>query len=567
MIHRRPLHKVSDYKSTNLASGLGCLMAGETRQSYITNPRTSWRLYVTALAFSCLLVWGIERIVVTRGFDQFQEQTNRIASHLEVGRKKAMVLGSVITIGGLNPVVKATAKGLLPPDNPQISDLLARLDHEFGLGNVFVMNREGVIVAYQIESGKSGVGQNKSYRSYFRSAVAGMPNMYAALGTNTGKRGFYIAAPILENNFADPALSQVSATAPPPNRTAPPTPDIIGAFVAKLGFEEVDDLLEKESDPYAVVSPEGVVFATNVGRWQYQVIGTEKNLELAMHDKRTSKAFEKQPPRRLAQDEQGWLREGGRKLKTISADLDWKDPKGSWHLVGFADPSSSFGIPGRLAVGSMGFLFFVLLGRLWLVQRRVVERTAELKVANQKLKTLSTTDALTNLANRRHFDNALLKEWSRAKRDRRPLSLMMIDADDFKKYNDHYGHQAGDACLRRIAHALQARVRRPGDLAARYGGEEFSVVLADTDSAAAHRLAEGIRCFVEALNIPHELSSTGKVTVSIGVAVMASGKSQAVESLLQSADEALYRAKKDGRNRVVLAAEDAKSIQGDGEIE
>lgn len=469
-----------------------------------------------------------------------------------------MVLGSVITIGGLNPVVKATAKGLLPPDNPEISDLLAQLDHEFGLSNVFVMNREGVIVAYQIESGKSGVGRNLAYRTYFRFAMAGLPNMYAALGTNTGERGVYIAAPIFGKGFAAAPRTQASITASPPGRATLPTQEIIGAIVAKLSFEEVDSVLEKESSPYAVLSPEGVVFASNVARWKFQVLGSEKKLELAMHGKRTSKAYEKQPPRRLALDEQGWLTEGGRKLKTISADLDWKDPKGSWRLVGFADPSSNFGMPGRLAIGLSGFLLFVLLGSLWQAQRRVAERTAELKVANRKLETLSNTDALTNLANRRHFDNALSQEWLRARRNKHPLALMMIDVDFFKKYNDHYGHQLGDACLKRIAHTLQASAMRPSDLVARYGGEEFSLVLANTDVASAQRLAEMIRCCVEELNIPHELSSTGIVTISIGVAVMASDKIQAVELLLQAADEALYRAKNDGRNRVVLAAEEEK---------
>jgi diguanylate cyclase (GGDEF)-like protein len=518
------------------------------RQSLIAKIRTSWQLYAAALVFSCLLAWVAKPVIVKRGLEQFQEHTVHVASTLELGRKKSMVLGSMITVGRFNSVVQATAKGLLPPDNPEVLDLLARLDHTFGLSTAFILNREGVIVAYHIDSGKSSVGQNLAFRTYFRSAMEGVPNMFAALGINTGQRGFYIAAPILETTVSTPASSQ-EVDAPP---------EITGAFVAKLGFEEVDELLEKESAPYAVVSPEGVIFASNVALWKFQVLGveTEKDLERVMRDKRTFKAYEKQPPRHLALDEQGWFVEGGRKWKAISAELDWKDPKGPWHVIGFADPSNIFDIPERLAIGSVGFLFFVLLGSLWYARRHVMERTNELKVANQRLKTLSVTDELTNLANRRHFDKFLSKEWLRARRDKHPLTVMMTDVDEFKKYNDYYGHQAGDECLKSLAHTLQTSVKRPGDLAARYGGEEFALVLAGTDTAGAKKLAEKIRCSVEALNIPHKHSSTGVVTLSVGIAVMATGKKQPVELLLKSADKALYRAKDEGRNRVVLAGEE-----------
>ena len=526
------------------------------RQSLIAKLRTSWQLYAAALAFSCLLVWVAKPFIVKQGLEQFKEHTVHVASTLELGRKKSMVLGSMITIGRFNPVVQATAKGLLPPDNPEVMDLLTRLDHTFGLNTAFILNREGVIVAYHIDSGKSSVGQNLAFRTYFRSAMAGVPNMFAALGINTGQLGFYIAAPIQETIVPTPASSQ----------GADATPEITGAFVAKLGFEEVDALVAKESAPYAVVSPEGVIFASNVASWKFQVLetGVEKDLahvmQRVMHDKRTFKAYEKQPPRHLNLDEQGWLVEGGRKWKTIPAELDWKDPKGPWHVIGFADPSDIFGIPERLAIGSLGFLFFVLLGSFWYARRHVIERTDELKVANQRLKTLSITDELTNLANRRHFDKVLSKEWLRARRDKHPLAVMMIDVDEFKKYNDLYGHLAGDECLKSLAHTLQTSVKRPGDLAARYGGEEFSLVMADTDTAGAKKLAEEIRCSVEALNIPHKQSSTGMVTLSIGVAVMPIGKKQSSGLLLKSADKALYRAKDEGRNRVVLAGEEENKL-------
>ncbi len=536
------------------------------RQSLIAKLRTSWQLYAAALAFSCLLVWVAKPVIVKQGLEQFKEHTVHVASTLELGRKKSMVLGSMITIGRFNPAVQATAKGLLPPDNPEVLNLLAQLDHTFGLTTAFILNSDGVIVAYHIDSGKSVVGQNLAFRTYFRSAMEGVPNMFAALGINTGKLGFYIAAPILETIVSPPASSQGADVKSSSEKAVLSPPEIAGAFVAKLGFEEVDALVAKESAPYAVVSPEGVIFASNVASWKFQVLetGVEKDLahvmQRVMHDKRTFKAYEKQPPRHLELDEQGWLVEGGRKWKTIPAELDWKDPKGPWHVIGFADPSDIFGIPERLAIGSLGFLFFVLLGSLWYARRHVIERTDELKIANQRLKALSVTDELTNLANRRHFNKVLSKEWLRARRDKHPLTVMMIDVDEFKKYNDHYGHQAGDECLKSLAHTLQTSVKRPGDLAARYGGEEFSLVLAGTDTAGAKKLAEKIRCSVEALNIPHKQSSTGMVTLSIGVAVMPIGKKQSSGLLLKSADKALYRAKDEGRNRVVLAGEEENKL-------
>ena len=187
------------------------------------------------------------------------------------------------------------------------------------------------------------------------------------------------------------------------------------------------------------------------------------------------------------------------------------------------------------------------------LEQRVAERTQALEVANQKLAALSNTDGLTGLANRRRFDEALADEHARARRSGQSLALIMLDVDHFKKYNDHYGHQAGDACLQSVANVLKAQARRAGDLAVRYGGEEFSIILAGTDTAVAQTIAETVRQAIEALGIPHEQSAFGKVTVSIGLALMTSESSLDEEGLLRAADEALYRAKHTGRNRVETA--------------
>ena len=168
---------------------------------------------------------------------------------------------------------------------------------------------------------------------------------------------------------------------------------------------------------------------------------------------------------------------------------------------------------------------------------------------------LATRDELTGLANRRSLNEVLASEWARAKRSGQPLALAMIDIDHFKRYNDHYGHQAGDECLKRIARDIQMNARRTGDLAARYGGEEFLLILPDADAAVALRLAEGLRKSIESLDLPHAHSPAGKVTVSVGVAALDDACYPDAESLLRAADDALYRAKDLGRNQVRVALE------------
>jgi diguanylate cyclase (GGDEF)-like protein len=187
------------------------------------------------------------------------------------------------------------------------------------------------------------------------------------------------------------------------------------------------------------------------------------------------------------------------------------------------------------------------------LEQRVAERTAQLEEANRKLATLSITDGLTGLANRRRFDDVLRAECARAAREGRPLAIVMLDVDHFKKFNDHYGHQAGDACLIRVAQALAAGTRRASDLAARYGGEEFSIVLPDTAADEARQIGEALRLAIETLGIAHAGAAAGRVTISVGIAVESGRRPGDPDALMRLADGALYRAKHAGRNCVVLA--------------
>ncbi|WP_296950051.1 diguanylate cyclase [uncultured Massilia sp.] len=163
-------------------------------------------------------------------------------------------------------------------------------------------------------------------------------------------------------------------------------------------------------------------------------------------------------------------------------------------------------------------------------------------------------DPLTKIANRRHFDTFMEKEWQRAARNGEPLSLLVLDVDHFKQYNDTLGHAAGDACLQQVAQALEAHAPRATDLAARYGGEEFVVLLADTPAGPAARLAERIRAAVEALDVPNPRGGAAPaLTVSIGVATIVPTARDQIETLFVCADRAMYAAKAAGRNRVETA--------------
>jgi len=176
----------------------------------------------------------------------------------------------------------------------------------------------------------------------------------------------------------------------------------------------------------------------------------------------------------------------------------------------------------------------------------------ERKLAEERVLNLSRTDGLTNIFNRRHFDDFLREEWKRCARLQVPISLVILDIDHFKLFNDTYGHQAGDNCLKRIAVALREFARRPGDMCARYGGEEFSIVYGNTDAKTCIEFAEEMLEAIRRLNVPNRESPVlPVVTASAGVATMLPEQGADETPLIQTADSMLYKAKKSGRNRVV----------------
>jgi len=202
----------------------------------------------------------------------------------------------------------------------------------------------------------------------------------------------------------------------------------------------------------------------------------------------------------------------------------------------------------------------VVLGAKVRAMQRIIQMHHSLLVvmqkldsANRELTRLSAVDGLTGIANRRQFDEALSREWRRCLREGETLSLLMIDVDLFKQYNDANGHQAGDECLRSVADTLKAKLRRPADVVARYGGEEFAAILPGTGLEGAMLVAEAMRAAVQNIGLPHGDSSFGVITISVGVAALAPQQPDGMANLISAADWALYEAKRLGRNAIQAA--------------
>lgn len=257
--------------------------------------------------------------------------------------------------------------------------------------------------------------------------------------------------------------------------------------------------------------------------------------------------------------------ETAKRIRQLERDGEWTP------ILFLTSRTSDEDLERGIAVGGDDYLVkpvseIVLTAKVRAMQRiaqmrySLVVLTRRLDEANRELIRLSSVDGLTGIANRRQFDEFLTREWSRGIRSGTPLSMLMCDVDFFKQYNDHYGHPAGDECLKTVAKTLQAGVHRPADLTARYGGEEFAVVLPDTDLPGAEQVAEEMRRTLEGLAMPHAGSLLGLVTISIGVAcTVPRRESGSAEQLIADADAALYRAKQAGRNRVLVASEELLS--------
>lgn len=209
---------------------------------------------------------------------------------------------------------------------------------------------------------------------------------------------------------------------------------------------------------------------------------------------------------------------------------------------------------GLMITGLVAAYLRMLSRRSFEIESVAEQRNSALQEANKKLAHLSQTDGLTQIANRRFFDESFVQEWKRTKREKQPISLVLFDLDFFKQYNDQYGHLQGDECLRNIAELVSSVINRPGDLFARFGGEEFILLLPNTPEAGALMVANQCRELVESLAMPHHKSSISEVvTISVGVCSLVPETGLTEHDMLDLTDQALYCAKDRGRNRVVSA--------------
>ena len=246
----------------------------------------------------------------------------------------------------------------------------------------------------------------------------------------------------------------------------------------------------------------------------------------------------------------------------VARQIRQLEPPGDWTPIIFLSSlNKDKDIEMGIAAGGDDYLLkpiseIVLASKIRAMQRIIQMRqsllvlTRKLDSANQELKRLTSLDGLTGIANRRHFDEVLAREWRRAMRQGDEMSILMCDVDFFKLYNDTYGHQDGDECLRQIAKALVDTMDRGGDLMARYGGEEFIAVLPGTTLSGASFVASQMRQAVTKLAIEHSGSPYGIVTASFGVASAVAMPETEPQDIVGAADRALYRAKNGGRNRV-----------------
>jgi diguanylate cyclase (GGDEF)-like protein len=225
-----------------------------------------------------------------------------------------------------------------------------------------------------------------------------------------------------------------------------------------------------------------------------------------------------------------------------------KTDEGIWGML----VAYNYNTPRRWQEGEINFLQRLTTQVTIAIQQS--ELCCQLQAANQKLQQLAILDGLTGVANRRYFDLVLNKEWQRLTREQQPLSLILCDIDYFKAYNDTYGHQAGDLCLQKVARVLQNATKRPADLVARYGGEEFAVILPNTNSYGALFIAQKISESLAHKKLKHRQSQVSKyVTFSMGVITQIPNAQNTVKNLIEMADQALYQAKKQGRDRIIQA--------------
>lgn len=319
----------------------------------------TWAVVLVALIIAVLITHFAGVFIISRGQTEFQNRINKISLHLAEDHRKANLMGAITAFAGIDPDIKATAQGQLPPDNQAVRAKMTYLFDKLALDNMIVMAPDGEVKAYMVKNVTTSItGKNFAWRPYFYGAIAGNPTMYAAFGSNSLERGFYISVPIpTTNNAADNS-------------------EPAGVLVAKLGFEEIDKLVAQEKQPLMVLSPEEVVFASNRPDWLYKVLGGETELQRAKEEKRVNNAYKESPPLLIPLLDNGKIKANKQKLQMFSANIDWPDPSGSWHVAGFIGDQDIFCWQTRIISILVSFLLLLLL-HSWVRSRQNVKQRTE----------------------------------------------------------------------------------------------------------------------------------------------------------------------------------------------
>jgi len=439
-----------------------------------------------------------------------------------------------------DPDVIAALSAPASSTGPSLAAARAKLNQKFAFlragttsSVIYLLDAQGITVAASNwNQPDSFVGHSFAYRPYYSHARANGTGAYFTLGELTHEPGLFLSHDVTVNG------------------------KFLGVVVVKVTFERLEDAWMQNGVKILVANDNGIVFITDVPGWHFRTIAPLS--EAQRTSQRAKERFGAMPLTPLPITTVGGnllFFIGGESFVAVTAQVSTT----KWTIY-YLDPLDVvLHIRKMQALLLAGFFTGLVMGLTFLV-RTQMQHLAVMKVKMAEMQLLSVTDPLTQLLNRRAFENKVDQEWKRASRTGTKLAAIMVDVDYFKLFNDFYGHLAGDACLQKVAGVLRDSAKRPGDAVARYGGEEFILLLPNTDLDDAVRLAQTILQATRALNITHGKSPlTGQVTISVGVAACSASDAISSECLISAADTALYDAKRAGRDRIACTVQTVMS--------
>jgi two-component system, NtrC family, C4-dicarboxylate transport sensor histidine kinase DctB len=394
---------------------------------------------------------------------------------------------------------------------------------------IYLLDTQGTVVATSNWNHPDNfIGHNFAYRPYYSRGRTDGTGAYFTMGELTHQPGLYLSQRVAVNG------------------------KFLGVVVVKVTFQRLENAWAQNGAKILVANGSGIVLITDVPGWHFRTIAPlPEVLRASLRAKERFGAAPLTPLPITTTDGNRLLVTGGEGFVAVTAQV----PTTNWTIYFLAPLDSALRVRKFQARLLAGLFTGLVLGLTFLIRTRL-QHLAVMKAQMVEMQRLSVTDPLTQLLNRRAFENMLDQEWKRATRTGTRLAAIMVDVDYFKLFNDFYGHPAGDTCLQRVAGVLHDSAQRPGDAVARYGGEEFIVLLPNTDLDDAVRLAQTMLQATRALKITHEKSPlTGQVTISVGVAACSAGDAISPARLISAADTALYDAKRAGRNRIACAAQ------------